>query len=155
MRLTARHHYHAPIELVFARMVEPELQPQYLRNVSNISEVQGRPDEVGSSFEFTDRIAGRDHRARTDVLGVEAPRMQSTETTYLNGMRVAWMFRLTATADGGTDAEDIVDYTLPFGLLYQIADWLLLRRLIARRLAAGGKRFKDLIEAEAASRWRA
>ncbi len=152
MRLTGGLHYEAPIDLVFARMVEPEFQPKYLTSISRIFDVRGRPDQVGSSFRFLDRMAGRDVEGRVEVVAVDAPRTQDTVTTYTNGMRVRWQFSLTPTADGGTDGSDIIDYTLPPGLLYRVFHWLFLRRLIVSRLSAGGRRFKQLIEAEAAPR---
>jgi hypothetical protein len=100
--ISHRGHFDAPPELVFARGTEPEFMPQYWPKMVRIWDVVGRPDEVGSSFRFRERLLGRYH---------EVPR----------------------------------------GLLFAIADRLVLRRAFENALTHGGEKFKALVEAEAAA----
>jgi len=44
-----------------------------------------------------------------------------------------------------------VDYEVPRGLLFAIADRLVLRRMLENALTHGGEKFKALVEAEAAA----
>jgi len=42
--------------------------------MARIWDVVGRPDEVGSSFRFRERLLGRYYEGRTVVVAVDAPR---------------------------------------------------------------------------------
>lgn len=148
--ISHRGHFDAPPELVFARGTDPEFMPQYWPKMVRIWDVVGRPDEVGSSFRFRERLLGRYYEGRTEVVAVEAPRMQTTLTTYSNGVRVRWEMRITPT-DHGIDGADEIDYEVPRGLLFAIADRLVLRRMLENALTHGGEKFKALVEAEAAA----
>jgi len=103
--ISHRVHFDAPPELVFARGTDPEFMPQYWPKMARIWDVVGRPDEVGSSFRFRERLLGRYYEGRTVVVAVDAPRMQTTLTTYNNGVRVRWEMRMTPT-DHGIDGVD-------------------------------------------------
>ena len=88
--ITHRAHFQAPAELVFARATDPDLMPRYMPKISRIWDVQGSPDKVGSSYRFRERLLGRDYEGRVEVVAVDAPRTQTTLTTYDNGTTVRW-----------------------------------------------------------------
>jgi ligand-binding SRPBCC domain-containing protein len=145
--LAHRAHFKAPLELVFTRAVEPEMQPRLMPSIT-IHDIDGRGDEVGSGYRFRDRLLGRDLEARVEVVAVDRPHMHTSLTTYDNGTSVRWEMRFEPV-DDGTDEIDTIDYTLPNGLLYRVADRLVLRRRLEQTLERGTERFRTIVEAEA------
>lgn len=147
--VTHRAHFEAPAELVFARAIDPGLMPRYMPKITHIWDVDGRPDEVGSSYRFRERLLGLDLEGRVEVVAVDAPRMQTTVTTYDNGTIVRWEMHIEPAADHGTDGLDEIDYEVPPGLRYRLADRLLLKRTLEANLEQGAERFRRIVEAEA------
>lgn len=142
-------HVKASLELVFARAVEPEMTPLLTPSVTSIWDVRGRGDEVGSSYRFRERFLGRDQEGRVEVVAVEPPHRFITLTTYGNGTTVRWEMRFEPAADHGTDGTDVLDYELPAGWRYRLADRLFIRRRIRSSLEQGSARFRAILEAEA------
>jgi uncharacterized membrane protein len=147
--ITHQGHVEAPLEVVFARAIEPEMTPRLMPSVTGIWDVRGRGDEVGSSYRFRDRFLGRDQEGRVEVVAVESPHRATTLTTYDNGTTVRWEVRFEPAAGHGTDGTDIIDYELPQGWRYRILDRLLIRRRIRSTLEQGATRFRAIVEAEA------
>jgi ligand-binding SRPBCC domain-containing protein len=147
--VTHQGHVEAPLELVFARAIEPEMTPLLTPSVTSIWDIRGRGDEVGSSYRFRERFLGRVQEGRVEVVAVEPPHRFITLTTYDNGTTVRWEMRFAAAADHGTDGSDVIDYELPAGWRYRIADRLLIRRRIRSSLDQGAARFRAIVEAEA------
>jgi uncharacterized protein YndB with AHSA1/START domain len=146
--ITHRAHFQAPPELVFARATDPNLMPRYMPKISQVWDVTGRPDEVGSSYRFRERLLGRDYEGRVEVVAVDAPRTQTTLTTYDNGTTVRWEMRLDQAADQGTDGTDEIDYQVPPGIGYRILDRLVLKRQLEGQLERGAATFESMLEAE-------
>jgi hypothetical protein len=144
-----RAHFEAPADLVFARAIDPALMPRYMPKIRRIWEVQGRPDEVGSSYRFRERLLGRDLEGRVEVVAVDAPRMHTTVTTYDNGTTVRWEMHIEPAPDDGADGLDEIDYEVPPGLRYRLADRLLLKHTLEANLEQGAERFRRMVEAEA------
>jgi uncharacterized membrane protein len=145
--LAHRVHFKAPPGLVFTRAVESEMTPRLMPSIT-IRDISGRGDEVGSSYRFRDRLMGRDLEGQVEVIAVDPPRMHTSLTTYDNDTSVRWEMRFEPV-DDGTDEIDTIDYTVPQGLLYRIADRLILRRRLERTLGQGTARFRASVEAEA------
>jgi uncharacterized protein YndB with AHSA1/START domain len=139
-------HFDAPIEKVFAIGVDPARVPEYMPWISDIHDILGDGDTVGSSFSFRDhQLLGQHHDGTSEVVEVEPPFSQTTVTTYDNGVSARWAIRLTRAGDG-TDAMNEVDYEVPAGVFNAIGDRFFLHGLIEDRLRRSAETFKALVE---------
>ena len=141
-------HFDAPIDQVFALGIDPARVPEYMPWVTDIHDIVGDGDTVGSSFSFRDhQLLGQHHDGTAEVTEVEPPFSQTTVTTYDNGVVARWQIRLTA-ASGGTEAVNEIDYEVPRGVLNEVGDRLFLHRLIEDRLQRSAATFRTLVEDE-------
>ncbi len=147
--ITHRAHFQAPPGLVFARAIDPDLMPSYMPRISRIWDVTGKPDEVGSSFRFRERLLGRDYEGRVEVVAVDPPHAHTSLTTYENGTTVRWEMHIDQAVDQGTDGTDEIDYQVPSGLAYRILDRLLLKHQLEQDLEHGAIKFGEIVAAEA------
>jgi hypothetical protein len=141
-------HFDAPIDIVFSRAIDPTLMSRVMPHITRVWDIQGPPDEVGSSFRFREHRFGRDTEGRVDVIAVDRPTMHESLTTYDNGIRVHWFMRATSTPDGGTDGTDEIDFELPPRSAFRLLGSRYLERAFEQTLEDGARRLQSIIDAE-------
>ena len=142
LRLTA--HYEAPIEHVFAIVVDYERYPEWNVSYEEVTEVVGPPDQVGSKMHGVMKLLGRKLEGWGEVIEVERPRLLRIDGSGSGGtVTTAYRFSPTET---GTDAELQVDYELPAGLFGKAVDKLFVQRSVERDLRHSLENFKAFVE---------
>lgn len=148
IRLTE--HISAPIEDVFDLFIDPKRWPEWMAGSTEIKEVTGPPDQVGTRIRDVSTFMGQPMESWTEVLAVERPRLYRLATEGA-GMKGTGTFRLTP-ADDGTDVEVLTEYELPAGFLGHIADRLFIEKAMERQTRHSAENFKALAEAKVAVR---
>ena len=146
--LTHLAHYDAPAAVVRRCGIDPTLMPRYWPKIRKVWDIKGDQTAVGDSFRFSEHLLGRDMEGTSEVVTADE-RTYDTLTTYDNGSRVRWKMTMTQR-DDGTDVLNEIDYSVPHGLLYAIADRFVLKRTLLDNLRTGDRAFNELVRAEAA-----
>jgi hypothetical protein len=146
--LTHLAHYDAPVAVVRRCGIDPTLMPRYWPKITKVWDIKGDQDAPGDSYRFREHLLGRVLDGTSEVVAIDE-RMYDTLTTYDNGTIVHWKMTMTPR-DGGTDVLNEIDYEVPRGLLYAIANRLVLKRSLLVNLQSGDRAFNEIVRGEAA-----
>lgn len=142
-------HFDAPIDRVFELGSDFKRYPEWNVNYTQIKEVTGPPDKVGTKIVGVMKVLGRQMEGSGEIVEVDRPRLLKISGTGPEGGTVVTTYRLTP-AGTGTDLEAEFDYELPAGILGQIADKLFMERAVERDLRHSMENFKALLETQVA-----
>jgi uncharacterized membrane protein len=140
-------HFDAPIERVFELGSDFKRYPEWNAAYSDIKEVIGPPDKVGTRILGVTKVLGRHMEGWGDIVEVDPPRLLKVSGKGLEGGTVTTTYRYTP-AGTGTDYEFEGEYELPAGFLGQIADKLFVEKAVERDLRHSIENFKALVEAK-------
>ncbi len=135
-------HFDAPVERVFEVAIEVKLLPSYMSSVKDITDIQGLPDKIGTTYRFHSTGLGQTMAGTIEVIDIERPTLFKTLTTYDNGVRVTWTQHMSE-AGSGTDEVDDVDYEMPSGAAALLGP--LFRRQVERAMRDSVRPYTDLI----------
>lgn len=141
-------HIEAPIEDVFELFIDVKRWPEFMPGGSEVKEVTGPLDTVGTSVRTAMHFLGRKMESWDEVVEVERPRLLKFISRGAGMESEAW-YRMTPAGEG-TDVEMEVDYELPAGFLGHIADRLFLEKAMERQMRHTAENFKALAEAKVA-----
>ncbi len=138
-------HFDAPIEHVFELADDFKRYPEWNVAYSEVKEVVGLPDTVGTRFHAVVRLLGRTMEGWSEVVEVDRPRLLRVSGTSLDGSPLTYTYHYTPVPTG-TDFVLDVEYELPAGFIGQIADKLFVERAVERDLRHTIENFKALVE---------
>jgi uncharacterized membrane protein len=143
LRTTA--HYEAPIERVFALGTDFARYPEWNVTYTEIKEIVGPPDKVGTRIHAVMRFLGRTMEGWGELVEIEPPRMFRLSGTSGEGGKLDVVYRLTPV---GTGTEFVVeaDYELPAGIVGKIADKLFIERAVERDIRHSTENFRAFVE---------
>jgi uncharacterized membrane protein len=142
-------HFDAPIDRVFELGIDLKRYPEWNVSFSQIKEVTGPPDQVGTKFISVMKVLGRQIEGQGEIVQIDRPQLLKISSTGPEGASLIATYRLT-TVGTGTDFETEIDYELPAGVLGQIADKLFMERAVERDLRHSLENFKALVETNVA-----
>lgn len=143
-----KEHFDAPIERVFELGTDFKRYPEWNGSYSEIKEVIGPPDKVGTRILGVTKVLGRHMEGWGEIVEVDPPRLLKIAGKGLEGGTVTTTYR-SSPAGTGTDFEFEGEYELPAGFLGQIADKLFVERAVERDLRHSIENFKAIVEAKA------
>jgi uncharacterized membrane protein len=132
----------APVGAVFQKLMEPETAPEWMASLQDVHNVTGH--EVGESYEWSFKMAGRPFHGKTVFMEIEPNQRVREESS--GGISSTWDWRLTPTAAGGTELHVAVDYTVPGSILGAIADKLFIERQNEKDLRQSLENLKHMCE---------
>ena len=141
-------HFDAPIERVFELGTDFKRYPEWNTVYSEIKEVIGPPDKVGTRVLGVTKVLGRRMEGWGEIVEIDPPRLLKTSGKGLEGGMVTSTYHFTP-AGSGTDYEFESEYELPAGFLGQVADKLFVEKAVERDLRHSLENFKALVEARA------
>lgn len=144
VKMTA--HFAAPIERVFELGTDFKRFPEWNVSYSEVKEVTGPTDQVGTRILAVMRILSRFVEGSAEIVEVDRPRMLKMVGTSTEGGALTTVYRFTPTPSG-TDLAIDIDYELPAGIIGQIADRLFVETAIERAVRHSLENFKALVEA--------
>jgi len=144
LRMTA--HFDVPIEKVFELAKDYKRYPEWNVSYSEVDQVTGPTDMVGTKFHATMKLLGRPIEGWAEVAEVETPRLIKLIGTAKDGGKLTVIDRFTPVGIAGTDVEMQVAYELPAGMLGKVADKLFVEKSIERNLRHSLENFKALVE---------
>jgi uncharacterized membrane protein len=147
MKLTD--HIDAPIEDVFELMMDAKRWPEWMAGGSEVKEITGPLDQVGTRIRDISTFLGRKMESWTEVVAVERPHLYKL-ASEMAGMKGTGTYRLTPGTGHGTDAEYETEYEVPAGFLGHMADRLFLEKAMERQMRHSAENFKALAEAKVA-----
>ncbi len=139
-------HYDAPIERVFELGIAFERYPEWNVTYTEVKEVVGPPDKVGTRIHSVMHFLGRTMEGWGEIVEIERPRLLKIEGSSTDGGKLTFLYRLTPVS-AGTDFAIEADYELPAGVFGQIADKLFVEKAVERDLRHSIENFKALVEA--------
>jgi uncharacterized protein YndB with AHSA1/START domain len=113
----------APVEKVFAYISDPTSLPEWMLNLSDVTDVTG--SGVGQHYHWKFRMAGIPLRGETTVSEHVPNERWVLDST--GGGTSTWTFAFAPT-EGGTMLNMSVDYTIPVPVLGKLAEKLVLKR---------------------------
>ena len=140
-------HIDAPPDKAFALAIDAARIPEWNSSVTEVKEISGSLDQVGSSYVSVLKLGGRPLKARWEVIRVERPRLLEFNGTAPGGGTATTKNRFES-ADGGTDLAIEIEYQLPGGFIGGMADKLFVERAIERDVKHSVENFKAICEAE-------
>ena len=140
-------HIDAPVERVWELGIDFKRYPEWNVSYTDVREIQGPPDKVGTRIHSEMRLLGRKMHGWAEIIEVEPLRLMKITGTSEEGGKLTYTNRATPVA-GGTDLETEVDYEVPFGIFGQIVDKLFVERTVERDLRHSMENFKALAEAK-------
>ena len=143
LRITSQ--YEAPIERVFALVTDFAHYPEWNVTYTEIKEVVGQPDRVGTRIHAIMRFLGRTMEGWGELVEVDPPRLFRIAGTSTEGGRLDVAYRLTP-AGTGTDLVIEADYELPAGIFGKLADRLFVERAVERDLRHSIENFRAFVE---------
>jgi uncharacterized membrane protein len=139
-----REHFDAPIDQVFDLVTEFKRYPEWSTYFSEVKEVKGLPDRVGTQIFGTITLLGRKFEGTTEIVEINKPLMIKLSGTGVQGGVVKSTYRFTPVGVG-TEVVAEVDYELPSTLL-AVFDKLFIERAVERELRHSLENFKALVE---------
>jgi uncharacterized membrane protein len=143
LRMTA--HYEAPVERVFALGTDFARYPEWNVTYTEIKEIAGPPDRVGTRIHAVMRFLGRTMDGWGELVEIDPPRMFRMTGTSTDGGRLDVVYRMTP-AGTGTDLVIEAEYELPAGIIGRIADKLFVERAVERDLHHSIENFRAFVE---------
>jgi uncharacterized protein YndB with AHSA1/START domain len=140
-------HIDAPPDRAFDLAIDAARLPEWNSSVTEVKQITGSLDQVGSSYVSVLKLAGRPLEGRWEVTRVERPRLLEFTGTAPGGGRATSKNRFESS-DAGTDVTIEVDYELPGGFVGGLADKLFVERAIERDVKHSVENFKAICEAE-------
>jgi uncharacterized membrane protein len=140
-------HIDAPPDRAFALAIDAERIPEWNSSVSEVKEITGSLDQLGSSYMSVLKLGGRLLEGRWEVSGVDRPRLIEFTGTAPGGGTASAKTRFES-AGGGTDITIEIEYQLPGGFVGGMADKLFVERAIERDAKHSVENFKAICEAE-------
>lgn len=137
--------YDAPIERVFGLMTDFARYPEWNVTYTEIKEVVGPPDKVGTRIHSVMRFLGRTMEGWGEIVEIDPPKLLRTTGTSTQGGKLEQFLRLTPIGTG-TEVVLEVDYELPAGIFGKVADKLFVERAVERDLRHSIENFKAFIE---------
>jgi uncharacterized membrane protein len=139
-----RQHFDAPIEHVFDLVIEYKRYPEWSTYFTEVKEVKGLPDRVGTEIVGTVALLGRKFEGTTKIVEIEKPRMITFSGTGLQGGIVKSTYRFTPVTSG-TDVVVETEYELPSAIL-TLFDKLFVEKAVERELRHSLENFKAFVE---------
>jgi uncharacterized membrane protein len=140
-------HIDAPPEKAFAIAIDAARTPEWNSSVSEVRDITGSLDQIGSNYVTVLKLGGRRLEGRWEVTRVERPRLLEFTGTAPGGGRATATNRFES-AGGGTDVTIEIEYELPGGFVGGMADKLFVERAIERDVKHSVENFKAICEAE-------
>ena len=134
-------------EKAFAVAIDAARIPEWNASVSEVRDITGSLDQLGSNYVSVLKLGGRLLEGRWEVSRVESPRLIEFTGTAPGGGRATATNRFEA-AGSGTDVTIEIEYELPGGFLGGMADKLFVERAIERDVKHSVENFKAICEAE-------
>lgn len=138
-------HFEAPAERVFELVTDFKRYPEWGVNYSEILEVLGPTNHVGTRIHAVMRLLGRRMEGWAEIVEIDPPHLLKIRGTGNDGGSTTTTIRLTPVGMG-TDAEMEVEYEVPGGLFGEIADRLFVERAAERDVRHSLENFKALVE---------
>jgi uncharacterized membrane protein len=138
-------HVEAPIERVFALLIDFKRYPEWDVTTAEVLEISGPGDKVGTKIHMVGLLLGRKMENRGEIVEADPPRL--LKMAVQEPSRGTITYRLTP-AGTSTDVTVEMEYELP-GILGEIANKLFAERFIERAMRHSGENVKALVEAEA------
>lgn len=145
LRMTA--HYEAPIERVFALGTDFARYPEWNVAYTEIKEVVGPPDQIGTRIHAVMRFLGRTMDGWGELVEFDPPRRFRISGTSTDGGKLDIVYRLTPLGTG-TELVIEAEYELPAGVFGKIADKLFIERAVERDLRHSLENFRAFVEAK-------
>jgi uncharacterized membrane protein len=140
-------HIDAPPEKAFAIAIDAARIPEWNASVSEVRDITGSLDQLGSNYVSVLKLGGRLLESRWEVSRAESPRLLEFTGTAPGGGRATATNRFEAAA-AGTDVAIEIEYELPGGFVGGMADKLFVERAIERDVKHSVENFKAICEAE-------
>ena len=140
-------HIDAPPEKAFAVAIDAARIPEWNASVSEVRDITGSLDQLGSNYVSVLKLGGRLLEGRWEVSRVESPRLLEFTGTAPGGGRATATNRFEAVG-AGTDVTIEIEYELPGGFIGGMADKLFVERAIERDVKHSVENFKAICEAE-------
>ena len=147
--LRVTEHFEAPPERIFELGVDFKRYPEWNVSYTEIKEIVGPPDAVGTKIHSVMKLLGRPIEGWGEIVEIEKPRLMKIVGSSEQGGKMTQIYRLTPVTMG-TDFDVEIEYELPAGFLGQIADKLFVERSVERDLRHSLENFKALVEANVA-----
>jgi len=137
-------HFDAQIDHVFGLVIDYQRYPEWSTFFTEIKEVKGLPDRVGTEIVGTGQLLGRKFDGTTEIVEIDKPRLLKLTATGRQGGFVKTTYKLTPAALG-TDVVVEIDYELPSAIL-TLFDKLFVEKSVERELRHSLENFKALVE---------
>ena len=115
----------APMEKVFDSIADTQKMAQYASS-SVLTDINGKPDELGSYAEWDYNVVGMKFHAKTIVSEVDKPRKLVQEMSGAMPGKWIWSLEQEGLA---VRVDFTIEYSVPGGILGKIANWLFLGRM--------------------------
>jgi hypothetical protein len=141
--LTVNAEFHAPLERVWSLFVDPARWAQWNTEWSEIRDVRGPFDHVGSGYTQVLRVFGREFLGTWQVTGCEPPRWRTIAGTLPMG--IPFRGRDSFEEAGGITRLSVeIEWETPWGWIGRGLEWVMLP-MMRRQLAANARRAAALV----------
>ena len=120
----------APMEKVFDSIADPQKMAQYASS-SVLTDINGKPDELGSYAKWDYNVVGMKFHAKTIVSEVDKPRKLVQEMSGAMPGKWIWSLEQEGLA---VRVDFTIEYSVPGAILGKIANWLFLGRMNQKNL---------------------
>lgn len=143
--LRVTEHFNAPIDRVFELGIDFKRYPEWNVSYSEIKEIKGLPDRVGTKFVAVMKLLGQPIEGTSEILEIEKPHLLKIKATSPLGGFLDYVYKLTPVGTG-TDFVLELDYELPVAIVSQITDKSFLEKTVERDLRHTLENFKAFVE---------
>ena len=137
-------HFKAPIDRVFELGIDFKRYPEWNAFFSEIKEVKGLPDKVGTKVFGTMKFLGRPIDGVTEIVEIDKPRLIKFVGTSPQGGSIKSFYKLTPVGTG-TDLTIEFEYELP-SQFYTIFEKPFVEKTVERELRHTLENFKAFLE---------
>ena len=137
-------HFEAPIDRVFDLGIDFKRYPEWNGFYSEIKEIKGLPDQVGTKILGTMKVLGKPIEGTTEIVEVDKPRLIKFVGTSPQGGSLKSVYKLTPIGMG-TELVVEFEYELPVQF-YQLFDRPFVEKTVERELRHTLENFKAFVE---------
>jgi uncharacterized membrane protein len=143
-QLRMMQHFEAPIERVFELGIDFKRYPEWNTFYSEVSEIKGPPDQIGTKIFDTMKILGKPIEGTTEIVEIEKPRFIKLVGTSPQGGSLKALYKLTPVGMG-TDLVVEFEYELPTQF-YTLFERPFVEQAVERELRHTLENFKAFVE---------
>ncbi len=135
----------APPEKVFEVLTDLDRLQEWATIAGDAESLPAKPLTQGATWKHKVKVAGVELTGDWNVVAIDPPRLVQYEATRNEGGWLKMRQRVTP-ADGGSRVELEVDYELPWGVLGQAVDKLVVERRNEREAEESLQNLKNILE---------